>query len=402
MKAKLKLNLGIKPASQAAVSAFAQQAEVEGAREGYAYFEFRMLSADVVIGSGTWKSSEFPSAVLKAALPLYVNKTVYKNHYMSVGNECGLITEAAFDTGGKRGGQTVPPGVNGIIRIYEKENPMLVRRIMDGEIKSVSTTLEYTYEHSHEFEDEWDFYYMLGDKIDGEEVRMIASEIHEVYEVSFVSVGADGFANQIDRSKDPEGYLSHIWEHGVISENQFNQFNKTMKKEDQDKLAKLEASLAEKEGRISELNQVVESNAAVLEAEKEKVKALQTEKAAIQKENEGLRNNAEYGMTLKKQHVDYAYKQYCKATGTDAPENPEDDPMFLVLQNASFDHLSKMVIGWGGKIMSDFSEPTCTNCGHKGFTFRKSGKPDDKPRDSGHATASEDQISVEELENISN
>lgn len=169
----------------------------------FAYFPFRHLSAGIVAG-GTWRATDFSDeAVLKRSKNLLQNKPAYKNHYQMVGEEIGYIGETEWVKSythpefGK-----IPAGIEAPFIIDSVLEPDLCRKLNwpISPIQSCSVTVIFEWEASHDFEHEGDFYYHLGEMVDGEMVRRIVVNILDYGESSLVWQGADPFAKMLDKT----------------------------------------------------------------------------------------------------------------------------------------------------------------------------------------------------------
>lgn len=166
--------------------------------EDYIGIEFRHLS-ETIVGAGTWKATDFTKkGVLKKGAEHFTYKPVYQNHYLEIGNQVatnGIIKYVPEKNG-------VPGGLEGPIFVDSVQRPGLLRDLTAWPvplIQSVSVTVYFDWEPSHEFKtngefDLWEFYERLGTTIDGEMVRRIVTKITSGVETSFVYMGADPFA----------------------------------------------------------------------------------------------------------------------------------------------------------------------------------------------------------------
>lgn len=169
-------------------------------REDFIEVPFRLISATVV-GGGSWKAADFSNVdVLKPSTMMLEGKTVYKDHETDMDNWVGLVTgvkwtESFVDTAT---GITVPAGIDGMIAIDAKTNPKTARGVLGGMIYSNSVTVEFEYEMSHHFENEWDFIERVGTfGSDGKMIRRLVKKIVNYHESSLVWLGADPFAKAI-------------------------------------------------------------------------------------------------------------------------------------------------------------------------------------------------------------
>ena len=170
-------------------------------REDFHFFPFRQLSATIV-GGGGWKATDFSNEkVLKASASLLEGKPAYLNHRIIIGEDVGHIGDVMFRKAyTNTNGDKIPSGIEAPFVIDKILQPKLVRKLSSpvSPIKSSSVTVFYDWEASHDFEDTNDFFWHLGEVIDGEMVRRIATEIIDYNESSMVWLGADPFAGMLD------------------------------------------------------------------------------------------------------------------------------------------------------------------------------------------------------------
>lgn len=176
--------------------------------EDFLAFPFRHLTATIV-GAGTWKATDFSDEkVLKSAAALLTHKPVMVNHEMETGNIVGVNGEIKF-VAAKNG---VPAGLEGPIWIDGKLHQDLTRKLTAfpvPHIQSVSVTVSYEWEPSHEFTnsdgepDDWFFERRVGSMVDGKMVRRIVTKIVDFYETSFVWLGADPYAKILTAEGKP-------------------------------------------------------------------------------------------------------------------------------------------------------------------------------------------------------
>ena len=180
--------------------------------EDFLPFYFRHLSSTIV-GAYSWKATEFTDAVLKKAASMLSKKPVYVNHELEVGNIVGVNGDIKFVPASKsKDGTVIPGGLEGAIWIDAKLHTDLCRKLTAfpvPHIQSVSVTVSYNWEPSHEFKnregevDDWEFEYQIGNIVEGKMVRRIVTEIVDFYETSLVYLGADPFAKILDENGKP-------------------------------------------------------------------------------------------------------------------------------------------------------------------------------------------------------
>lgn len=181
-------------------------------QEDFLPFWFRHISATIV-GGYTWKATEFPEKVLKKSTPMLSLKPVFVNHDLQVSNIIAGIGQTKWTNGFKSSdGVKVPPGIDAPIWVDGRLHPDICRKLAAfpvPHIQSVSVTVTYEWEPSHVFEDRegnedtWLFESRIGQMVDGEMVRRVATEILEYYETSLVWAGADPFAKILNEKGEP-------------------------------------------------------------------------------------------------------------------------------------------------------------------------------------------------------
>lgn len=195
--------------------------------EDFLPFPFRHLSATIV-GGGSWKATEFPEKVLKPSASKLSYKPVYVNHNLETGNVVAGIGKTKWSAAFKaKDGTEVPGGIDGPIWVDGKLHADICRKLSAfpvPHIQSVSVTVVFEWEPSHVFEnrdgseDLWLFESRIGQMVDGEMVRRVATKIIEYYETSFVWLGADPFA----KIHDADGELVNIEESAIVGMEKFD------------------------------------------------------------------------------------------------------------------------------------------------------------------------------------
>lgn len=156
---------------------------------------FRMLSK--VLIEGHWVDFS-EGDVLKSALPLFADLTIYPDHNPSVKEWLGLAVSPVWtDSLGV-------PGIDANFRVDSVSNPKIARglQLEPPAVKACSVGIYFKYRRSHPDMSDWQFYEMLGRQIDSEVVRFVVTEITRVVEVSLVYAGAD--RNAVMLSVDDE------------------------------------------------------------------------------------------------------------------------------------------------------------------------------------------------------
>ncbi len=145
------------------------------------------------------------SLALKQSLSMLVGQTVFPNHEMVTGDELGVILKAEWVeakevklTDGSP--FTIPAGINVTLKLDGKSNPKVARAIMmdPPAIHSVSVTVEFEWEQSHQNLERDDFMNRLGtyDEV-GSLIKRNVTGIKRYHEISLVPHGADPFAQKV-------------------------------------------------------------------------------------------------------------------------------------------------------------------------------------------------------------
>lgn len=165
---------------------------------------FRLLSATVV-GGGTWKATDFSDErVLRGSMSKLDGVPLYKEHETDLDNWVGLVNGVKWAKGfTDSAGLEIPAGIDGIVAIDKVTNPKVARGVLAGAIHSNSVTVDFDWEMSHTFENEFDFFNRIGEiGSDGKMIRRIVVAINDYHESSLVWLGADPFAKAINADGD--------------------------------------------------------------------------------------------------------------------------------------------------------------------------------------------------------
>lgn len=182
-------------------------------QEDFFMFPFRLLSKTIV-GSGSWKSTDFSKGTaLKESVGKVAGKPAYLNHDQYAGREIGYLGDAEWENAYTLNGKPVPAGIGGPFVLNKHlqgsagmpSNADLILRLSGPVpmIKACSMSVEFEWEPSHDFEHEYDFYYNIGEMIDGKEVTRVVLNVNDYGEGSLVYQGADPFA----KSKTEDGKI---------------------------------------------------------------------------------------------------------------------------------------------------------------------------------------------------
>ncbi|AVQ10730.1 Uncharacterized protein XB16_0383 [Leptospira santarosai] len=153
----------------------------------YVEFDFRMLSKSFI----ECYSLDFSKDnVLKNATSLFIPK-IYKDHETFVENSIGAALNPTWDDTKDN------EGVNGRFRFFKKFGSSIIERLETDPplLDSCSVGIQFTFVKSHpQLEN---FYWHLGEEIDGSIVRLVVTKILAVPEVSIVYAGADPNAKRL-------------------------------------------------------------------------------------------------------------------------------------------------------------------------------------------------------------
>lgn len=396
----------------------------------YAYIPFRLLSADSIIGAGGWNCSFFPKKVLQEAAQLWEGQVLRVDHSLSTKNIIGNVVEVWFDEGTIQNGVLIPAGVNGFFRVNREEFSKEVELLESkpSGIRATSAGVAFDFEPSHEFEDEWDFWWHCGETINGEYVHFRVTKITEVIEQSAVWDGADPCAVMLGM-EDDNLIFKYLKENRVLSEEKLkalktktenaaafkSELKKTMPKglakfakltfgnptdstipkiekttENKTEEQKEEKTDLSKEVSLSEDLKTKEKTILALQVslEEEKQTVLKLQKL-LSDAQQTVKENlafATLGTGLLEKKRSYTKEVYAKQ-GKELSEGIEK-----MIMNADFDALDDLVVMFGGKAMTIYGTPKCEECGSSTFTIRNSEHTDLPDEREGKATNSNDAL----------
>jgi hypothetical protein len=165
-------------------------------------YQFRAISQRIV---ECYSVDYSRPGVLEASVPLLVDQRICKDHQNRKAEDaCGRITEATWDASGANSNGY--PGINIRFFVDAKIEPRLVRLLSYGGVRSGSVTVGFEWEPSHpELLEQKKFWWLLGENVDGELVRLIVTKILFYDEYSLVYEGADEDAKRLPDADDTEG-----------------------------------------------------------------------------------------------------------------------------------------------------------------------------------------------------
>lgn len=242
-----------------------QEPGAEPQGDGLVKKESRFISA-VIVDNYYCPFDLTKEGVLKAALSLFKGLGLYKDHYRSVDNNIGAVTDCYYDDTSK------PPGINGWACIDRELDPLSAIRLERGYVNRFSITLSFNWEKSHKMKDNT-FLESLGEVIDGELVRLIVTKITSITEVSLVYFGADPNAKALSREAIQNQNKNNALE--VSGDKEENKVDEEIKK-------LLEAAMQRDIKTDLQYSQAVKDVLKELEKAKTDNQALETQVAALQ------------------------------------------------------------------------------------------------------------------------
>jgi hypothetical protein len=297
----------------------------------YVDFQFRMLSASYIPNADLDFSEP---GVLKSAVKMFATK-IYRNHRTTIEDSVGLTRNPEFDESSKI------PGVNSTYRFYKKFAEDIIDRLNVNVIDSTSVGVRFTWRKSHPDMEFGTFVDMLGDKVNGEIVRLIVTKILSVPEASIVWSGADSNAKRLSENSGNQNQFNHeeIINHG---------------EENMGKIEELESELGSTKASLKTVS-----------AEKEDYK---TKFENLEKEKIANAPLVEAGKAQEKSLREDAEKFYRLAY-----EKPKDE-MLKILQSGDVETVK--IMGADFKERAEKLHPAkCPNC--KSALTRQSSKTDD-------------------------
>jgi hypothetical protein len=181
------------------------EADAAFSEEEYISVPFRFLSATVIPGH----ELDISEKVLEKAVKLWDKKPVQTDHTFAISANIGVTSKPVWDGGGN------PPGVNGWMHINKIRDAAIGQAVSQGlkmgTVESTSVWFFFDWKPSHPDLDEYDFWSMLGQEVNGEMVRIIVTKITDVWEQSLVMLGADPNAKKLSATEpvEPEEDLTN-------------------------------------------------------------------------------------------------------------------------------------------------------------------------------------------------
>lgn len=166
------------------------EAHVTGSKDSFVSKEYRMLSQTWVNHIYNFGFEDGKALRAAHAAGMFNDKKFYKDHNMSVDAVVGVVGLSTYD----ESSDYPAPGVNNTVFVDQRLDAPFALRFQTELVDSVSVGINFKKLPTHAFEDQWDFWLLLGQEVDGERVGFNVTEIINIVELSSVYDGADPFA----------------------------------------------------------------------------------------------------------------------------------------------------------------------------------------------------------------
>lgn len=170
----------------------------------YIYIPVRALTA-ACVQSDTINFGHLGGKALQEAVTKFNDLPVLKDHQFSVDNWIGRTQGAFWDTSTPG----APPGVTLMMKVDAKADPKCARGLVSGMLDSVSVTVQFDFEPSHPNMKPEDFFWKMGEVVDGKTVQALVTDVTRLYELSVVWQGADVYAKSVKEDGIHTPGLSH-------------------------------------------------------------------------------------------------------------------------------------------------------------------------------------------------
>lgn len=385
--ASLGLSLSENPLGQDGLTSFLRPQE-----EDFIYIPVRLLSADSVQG-GMFNFAHLGGKALKEAVDKFNDVPILKDHFFTVENIVGRVQGVFWDetTPG------APPGVTGVLKVDSKIDPKTARNLITGNLDSVSVTIQFDYEQSHPEMSAEDFYWKMGEMVDGKLVQALVTAVTRIYETSLVWQGADPHAKTIrpDGSIHTPGLSLNPSNNPPHTEDIPMNFAKLMAKlgiktdptavTDDQLVSALEAAIsaATTAGSAPLETKVTELTAQVATLNTD-LTAKTTEVTTLKAEVESLKPQAELGAQfLKDQRAEATRLYKIVAAGK------EDPAMLSLMESASLEAAKGFITTFAPQA-EKIAPLTCSKCGSVELS-RRSSKPEPEGNHN-HVSAATDRL----------
>ena len=182
---------------------------------------YRLLSKSVLQKHGLWGLvvvDYTAGETLKESTGLVKGITIISDHEARAGNWFGKVIDSEWSD--SINGVDVA-GINGVCRFAiddsDSDRAWIQKGIREGYLQGMSVGIWQDWEQSHPDLDLFDFVTQMGEEVDGEIVRMVATKIHRFFETSVCIAGVDANANpirEVEDEKEAGELLAHLSQSG--------------------------------------------------------------------------------------------------------------------------------------------------------------------------------------------
>jgi len=229
--------------------------------------QYRMLSATMVQGVFDFAYNDAQALKDAQKAGIFDDLRFYKDHNFSVDSIVGLVGKSTFDS------KSDVVGVNNDVFVSRTFDPAFADKFDKEIVDAVSVGINFAREKSHNFEDPYDFYALLGKEVDGSIVRFLVTDITKIRELSSVSEGADPYAKLIpDKNKPKTDVKVNDLSSEETTDADFKKVTDNFQLQINDltkELAEVKENLALKEVDLNDLVKKLESSKELLDLQEE-------------------------------------------------------------------------------------------------------------------------------------
>jgi len=325
--------------------------------DDYVQKDFRLLSAIIIPGA------RFPidytrPGVLESAVHKF-RRTLFTDHWHWLNDCVGSVRFPRWNASSK------PPGVDGTLFVLREaasdRKRDIAKLVGDGHIDRCSVTIVFAWEQSHLDMKEKEFWLRIGETDEkGELIRIIVTEVIDIYEVSLVYFGADNTAgghdlDEVQYSADDSPEMESAQCLQDETSNKTKEVTNVMK----EKFEAIKAKLAGYLGKVFETElEVVQGVEQLIE----EVAALKTEKTALETQVTGLTKSKGFLDKLTEE-LRAAVIRLATAFGNGKLDAHEED----LYKQAPYEKLESYKAALENKVPLK-----CENCGHTVISRRSS------------------------------
>lgn len=325
--------------------------------DDYVQKDFRLLSAIIIPGARFPIDYTRPGVLEKAAHKF--RRSLFSDHWWSLHRCLGSVRNPRWNASSK------PPGVDGTLFVLknaaDESKRDIAKLVEDGHIDRCSVTILFAWEQSHSEMKEKVFWTRLGETDEkGELIRVVVTEVLDIYEVSLVYFGADNTAGNQDLDE-----VQYSADHpGEMESNQCIQEDNTNKSKEvttsmKEKFETIKSKLAGYLGKSFETELEVVQSVEELVTE---VTGLKTEKTALERQVTELRESKAF-LDRKTEELRTGVIGLATVFGNGKLDAHEED----LYKQAPFERLEKYKESLENKVPLK-----CEKCGHTAVSRRSS------------------------------